>query len=126
MKKKIRQIVVEGQTYEYLLNHHFVNGQSINVLKVFWEGKKIAPLLVTFLTWNDPIGGSPLATGVELYHHRSGVSEIYNLNYPKIVRAWILHGLESGWTGKETWEIEDALSTMTDMGYEAQWLRPKA
>ncbi|MED4732051.1 hypothetical protein P9597_28770 [Aneurinibacillus migulanus] len=123
MKKKTRKITVEGCTYGYLISSKYTDGQSISTLKIFLGEKKSDALLIYFRTWDDPLSGSPLNTGIKLHNKISNLTENYNLNHPRNVRAWILYGIKHGWAGKTQLVIEDGLSALNEMGYETQSLR---
>jgi hypothetical protein len=50
---------------------------------------------------------------------------LVNLNQPKYIREVILYGLNKGWTGKNSIEILNGLSFLSELGYKIDTLLPK-
>ncbi|WP_145046675.1 hypothetical protein [Paenibacillus xylanexedens] len=125
MKKKLRSIVIGGQTFKYIITARVVNNTAKLELKVFNDGSKTHALYVQFHTWDDAIVGYVLNTGVLLFNHRTGVKENYNLNHPARIRQWIEIAVQQGWDGTTNYDIEDGLKELEQLGFEVEWLRPR-
>ncbi|MBT2293684.1 hypothetical protein J7E73_32250 [Paenibacillus albidus] len=125
MKNKLRTITVDEVIYAYKLEMRIADRMCINELRVFRKELKVHPLNISILTWDDPIMGSPLNTGIVLGHAGCPKGEVYNLNYPKRIREWILYGQSLGWDGSQTVEVEDGLAAMRTIGYFTAALEPK-
>ncbi|BFH61855.1 hypothetical protein PAJ34TS1_24470 [Paenibacillus azoreducens] len=76
-----------------------------------------------FCTWDDPIAGSPLLTGVHLKNKETNDVVNYNLHYPKTIRNFILYGLNNGWTGHNIIEFQDGLEIMSKIGYDVSRIK---
>ncbi|MCV9931099.1 hypothetical protein OIU80_02290 [Flavobacterium sp. LS1R47] len=94
-------------------------------IKIFLKDYKLSPLLVDFLTWDDPIIGLPLNFGFPLSKPLTGEKEVVNLNRPKYVRECILYGLQKGWTGENKQEPLDGLEILANLGYDVSVLSVK-
>jgi len=73
MKKKLRRIVVNGQTYLWKFAPGYVATndpanlwQCLDRFTAYRSHTKDNPLKISFLTWEDPIIGGPLRTGLPL------------------------------------------------------------
>ncbi len=97
MKKKFRQIVVNGQSYLWQFTPGY---RPVADLANPWQCQdrftayllrmKTSPLQISFLTWEDPIVGGPLRTSMpldldEMHSESRGI----NLHTPKHA-AWII------------------------------------
>lgn len=105
MKKKLRKIVVHGQTYLWSFTQGYkATGNQANPWQchdhftAYLLHTKASPLHITFLTWEDPVIGGPLRTGLplDLAKEYTG-SPGLNLSTPQGA-AWIIQrALEAGW-----------------------------
>ena len=105
MKKKFRQIVVNGQSYLWQFTPSYrPSDDSANPWQcqdrftAYLPHMKASPLQISFLTWEDPTVGGPLRTGMPLDLEKM-YSRSYriNLHSPKYA-AWIIQkALEAGW-----------------------------
>jgi hypothetical protein len=110
VKKKLRQIVVDGQTYlwrftpGYVATHDPAHPwQCHDHFTAYLLHAKVSPLHVSFLTWEDPVMGGPLRTGMplDLDERHSEVWRV-NLHTPKYA-AWIIQrALEGGWQPEQS------------------------
>ena len=92
------------------------------LLTAYLADKKLAPLLMSFTTWDDAIAGSPLNTGwpFELMS--------VNLNRPRFVAELIRAARNRGWrpeTARRPFTVDDGLAVLVELGYEANVLRPR-
>lgn len=124
MKKKIRMINIDENTYVYVLKDSYQSEQWQILLKVTLQNQKNLALVYHFATWDDAIVGCPLLTGIELYHSKEQEKILYNLNHPIRVRELIEYGLYHKWTGEQTVEYTDGLNVLKHMGYDSDMLRP--
>lgn len=109
MKKKLRRIVVQGQTYLWKFTPGYVaTGDPTNPWQchdhftAYLLEAKNSPLHISFRTWEDPIVGGPLRTGLPLdladlqSGYQSDVPGI-NLHTPKHAAWLIRQALQTGW-----------------------------
>jgi hypothetical protein len=92
------------------------------LLTAYLADKKLAPLLMSFTTWDDAIAGNPLNTGwrVELTS--------VNLNRPRFVAELIRAARKRGWTpetARRPFAIDDGLAVLAELGYDANGLRQR-
>jgi hypothetical protein len=73
VKKKLRRIVVQGQTYLWKFTPGYVaTGDPANPWQcqdrftAYLSQTKASPLHISFLTWEDSMIGGPLRTGIPL------------------------------------------------------------
>lgn len=105
MKKKFRQIVVDGQTYLWKFSPGYVATndavcpwQCHDIFIAYLLQAKSGSLQIHFLTWEDPVAGGPLRTGLplDLAEIRSR-SQGVNLHTPKEAARIIRLALQTGW-----------------------------
>lgn len=110
MKKKLRRIVVQGQTYLWKFTSGYVPTndpanpwQCLDRFTAYLPQAKASPLRISFLTWEDPIIGGPLRTGVPLDLNKlSSGSWGANFHTPKYA-AWIIErAFEAGWKPEQS------------------------
>ena len=92
------------------------------VLTAYLADKKLAPLLMSFTTWDDAIAGNPLKTG-----WRFELMSV-NLNRPRFVAELIRAARSRGWTpetARRPFTIDDGLAVLAELGYRADVLRPR-
>ncbi len=80
----------------------------------YLEGYRATPLVIKFLTWEDPIGGNPLT---------SSCADLANLNKPSLIRKLILYGLSKAWKpaikgGHLT--IENGIAVLSEIGIDTR------
>jgi hypothetical protein len=121
---KLRKIAVDDNVYLYVMTGkvNFPTREGTLTIKIFLKDYKLTPLLVDFLTWDDPIIGFPLNFGFPLLNSLTNEKEMVNLNRPKYVRECILYGLQKGWTGKNKLEPLDGLKVLSNLGYDVSVL----
>jgi hypothetical protein len=125
MKKKIRDIIVSGKEYSYVLNRRYTK-KSCNIsIKISQKENKKHTCTFFINTIDDPITGSPLLVGVALRNDETNQVEKYNLHHPKVIREFIMYGTEHGWTGENIMEFRDGLDVISKKGLDIEWLRPK-
>jgi hypothetical protein len=124
MKKKLRRIVVNGQTYLWRFTPGYVATQNAaepwqcqDQFTAYLLHAKASPLRISFLTWEDPMIGGPLRAALPLdLDEMHSESWRANLHTPKWA-AWIIQkALGSGWQpeqSKSPFVIEEGI----------QWLR---
>jgi hypothetical protein len=49
---------------------------------------------------------------------------VVNLNEPGYIKQLIIHGQKKGWTGMGTFEIQNGLRYLEEMGFETDELLP--
>ncbi|NQX48522.1 hypothetical protein HQN87_24635 [Paenibacillus tritici] len=123
MNKKTRKIKVQDKNYVYVINQKYHQGVSEINLSVSLKGQKNVTCSFQFCTWDDPISGSPLLVGVHLKKRASDDIEGFNLNYPGVVKQFIMYGLENGWSGSNRITFSDGLEILENMGYDVLWLK---
>jgi hypothetical protein len=121
---KLRKITVDNNVYLYVMKGSvdFLSREATLSVKIFLRDYKKTPLIVDFVTWDDPIIGHPLNFGFPLLKALTDEKEVVNLNRPKYIRECILHGLEKGWTGKNKLEPLDGLEMLANLGYDVSVL----
>ncbi|MBH5316489.1 hypothetical protein I6N90_01550 [Paenibacillus sp. GSMTC-2017] len=126
MKKKTKKIVVEKKEYVYVINskYEYVQGVSNITLSISLKEQKNVTCLFRICTWEDVIAGSPLLVGVSIMNVTTKEHEKFNLHSPKIVRQFVLYGLENGWDGSNRMEFKDGLEIISRLGYDISWLKP--
>jgi hypothetical protein len=124
---KLRKITVEDNVYLYTMTGKvdLPAQEGTLTIKIFLKDYKLTPLLVDFLTWDDPIIGLPLNFGFPLVKSLTDEKEVVNLNRPKYVRECILFGLQKGWTGKNKLESLNGLEVLRNLGYDVSVLSIK-
>ncbi|MGZ7443254.1 hypothetical protein [Paenibacillus sp. TH7-28] len=108
MKKKTREIRVCEKEYIYVINQKYSQQKS---------------MISKFCTWDNPIAGSPLLTGVALKNRERNHTENVNLHRPKWISELTQYALDHGWTGGNCMEFPDGLDILDQMGYDVDWLR---
>lgn len=108
----------------YVLQQKYNENQSHITLKISLPCNRNAALTFRFCTWDDPIVGSPLYTGVDLLNRESRRVERMNLHHPATIEQFISYGVRKGWTGDTAIEFQNGLNIMAEMGYDVAWLRP--
>jgi hypothetical protein len=92
------------------------------LLTAYLADKKLAPLLMSFTTWDDAIAGSPLNTGL-----RFELMSV-NLNRPRVVAELIRAARSGGWRpeiARRPFTVDDGLAVLVELGYNANVLRPR-
>jgi hypothetical protein len=127
MKAKLRKIIIENCYYLYSVSSSYDGKMGINTLtvRIFQNGHKTTPLIVQFLTVDDPILGQPLKIGYSLTNHEAHKTDWININEPKYIRQLILLGIKSGWTGTNQIEVQNGLAYLGELGYDTSSLVPK-
>jgi hypothetical protein len=92
------------------------------LLTAYLADKKLAPLLMSFTTWDDAIAGNPLNTGwpFELMS--------VNLNRPRFVAELIRAARNGGWRpeiARRPFTVDDGVAVLVELGYDANVLRPR-
>ena len=125
MKKKLRKIIIDGQEYLYYIKIQYHSGTSTSTLtlKVFLNGYKKTPLIIDFLTLNDYYIGQPLRFGITLKNKMTNSEEAVNLNEPGYIKQLIIQGQKNGWTGIKTFEIQNGLTYLEELGFETDDLK---
>jgi hypothetical protein len=100
---KLRQVIIDGQRYLWQFSPGYCRTaglvSSIECCDRFtaWlEGNKTSPLRIEFTTWEDPVIGGPLRTGVPLILGDS-CSPSINLHESKWAAEIIRAALREGW-----------------------------
>ena len=110
MKKKLRRIVVHGQTYLWKFTPGYVaTGNPANPWQcqdrftAYLSQTKASPLHISFLTWEDPMIGGPLRMGMPLDLEKIP-SESWRANFhtPKYAAWFIQRALETGWKPEQS------------------------
>ena len=128
MKYKLRKIIIDVLEYLYSVVDKFHPASQTNTLtiKIYLSGQKQTPLVIEFLTIDDPIMGQPFKAGIKLMNRITNRISIVNLNEPKYIRELILLGRKKGWTGNDKAEKQNGLDYLNEMGYETGLLKPSA
>ena len=125
MKKKFRHIVMNGQTYLWRLSPGYVATndpanpwQCHDIFTAYLFGVKASPCQIHFFTWEDPVVGGPLRTGLplELNQIGSGATGI-NLHTPRQAARLIQRALAAGWKpeqSKTSFVIKDGVQWLID------------
>lgn len=125
MKKKIRKIVIENNTYLYrTLQKQIRPDLSRFILRVFLEHARSNPLVIEFLVREGYITGNPLNMGVMLFNYKTQGYCYLNMNYPRYVREMILLGLKKGWTGTSLLNVPDGITWLQELGFDTTDLVP--
>ncbi|WP_240416779.1 hypothetical protein [Paenibacillus periandrae] len=124
MKKIIRKINVGEKEYVYVINKKYHQGVSEVSLSISLKKLKNMTCSFHFCTWDDPITGSPLLVGFPLKKTATGNIEKFNLYYPRIVKYFILYGLENGWNGANRIVFNDGLEILSKLEYDVLPLKP--
>jgi len=93
------------------------------LLTAYLADKKLAPLLMSFTTWDDAVAGNPLNTGWRPERRMS-----VNLNRPRFVAELIRAARNRGWrpeSARRPFTIDDGLAVLGELGHEADDLRPR-
>lgn len=125
MTHSIRRINVNGQEYVYTLRERYEKGKSFVSLNVFEAQRRNGGCEFRFRTWDDPVSGSPLMVGVDLTRKTDGVVERWNLHHPGRIRSLLLYASEQGWNGRHEYVFSDGIAVLTNLGWEADRLRPE-
>ncbi|MFZ4930139.1 hypothetical protein [Chryseobacterium sp. Mn2064] len=125
MKKKLRKIIIDEQEYVYCIKIQYHSGTDTSTLrlKVFLNGYKKTPLIIDFLTLNNYYVGQPLKFGIILKNKMTNSEEVVNLNEPGYIKRLIVHGQKSAWTGIKTFEIQNGLTYLEELGFETDDLK---
>ena len=115
----MRKLTIGGVTYLWRLQHRHRADENApegrrcqEVLTVYREGRKTAPLRVMFTAGEDRGAGYPEAGVVTIY---GPPPESFNLNGPGTVSAIIAQALETGWDPAEDrrpHEVEDGFEVL--------------
>ncbi|MDR3026185.1 hypothetical protein [Chryseobacterium sp.] len=127
MKNKLRKIIINNIEYLYSVTDQFHAETETNTLtvKVFLSGQKTTPLIIKFLTVDDYMMGQPLKSGVKLVNKMTGSEDEINLNEPKYIKMLVLLGLQKGWEGSNSIEIQNGLHYLNELGFETDKLIPR-
>lgn len=110
MKKKFRHLMINGQMYlwrfrpDYLASGDLVpQWQCHDLFIAYLRHLKACPLQIHFLTWEDPVMGGPLRTGLPLDLAKLGTDTSgLNLHTPGHA-AWIIRrALATGWKPEQS------------------------
>ncbi|MHA2855490.1 hypothetical protein ACXZ7E_15950 [Paenibacillus lautus] len=124
MKKKTREIIVNGKKYLYVINQKYYQEKSEIILKITLENTKNITCTFRFVTWEDAITGSPLLMGISLKKRDVEEIEIFNLYHPRQIMKFINNAIDNGWNGESVVEF-DGLDIMSQLGFEVLWLKPR-
>ncbi|AZK45177.1 hypothetical protein [Paenibacillus lentus] len=124
MKKKTREIFINGRKYSYVINIKYIQHKSQITLRISVEGSRNNTCTYRFVTWDDAIAGCPLLVGVTIKIKETNEITKFNLHHPKQISRFILFALDNGWNGESTMEYHDGLEIMSRMGFDVEWLRP--
>ncbi|KAF6630604.1 hypothetical protein H6F38_14350 [Paenibacillus sp. EKM208P] len=124
MKKKTRKIYIGEKEYLYVINQKYHNGINEITLSISLKELKNTIISFHFCTYDDSIVGSPLLVGAPLKEIVTGNIENLNLHHPRVVRLFVLYGLENGWNELSRMEF-DGLKALYELGYDSSWLKPK-
>lgn len=124
MKKKTRKISVDGKEYVYVLQQKYNGNECYITVRIYPRVNKNSALTFHFSTWDDPIAGCPLYTGVNVLNKESNRAECMNLNHPARIEQFINYGVRKGWMGDTAIEFHNGLDIMAEMGYDIAWLKP--
>ena len=115
MRKKYRQLVIDGKTYFWRFIPDYVRTddpanpwQCQDLFIAYLQHAKRCPLQIHFCTWEDAVVGGPLRIGGSLRADGAEVSGI-NLNTPGDAAWLILQALSAGWkpeSGHQPFVIE--------------------
>lgn len=106
MKKKFRHLVIDSQTYLWKFspgyraaNEAENSWQPYDIFTAYLFQAKNSRLQIHFLTWEDPVIGGPLRTGLplDLQELHSGLAGL-NLYTPGDAARVIRLALQAGWT----------------------------
>lgn len=122
MKKKTREIIVREKEYVYVLTSKYSNGESLVRLNISSKEDKQFTCTFIFSTWDHPIAGSPLLTGVDLRNKKTNNTERFNLHHPKRTKELIIYALDHGWTGETSIEYPNGLDILDQMGFDTEFL----
>ncbi|WP_334076635.1 hypothetical protein [Paenibacillus sanfengchensis] len=122
MKQKIRNIMVRDKEYVYVLTSKYSNGKSLVRLTVSWKECKRFACTFKFSTWDHPLAGSPLLTGVDLRNKKTNNTERFNLHHPKRIEEFIIYALDQGWNGETSIEYPNGLDILNQMGFDTEFL----
>lgn len=111
MKKKLRKIVVRGQTYLWKFTPGYVETHQPgnpwlcqDQFTAYLAHNKVCPLQISFTTWEDPIVGGPLRTGLplDLDAIQQPGARGFNFHTPRDA-AWIIErALDLGWKPEQS------------------------
>lgn len=120
MKKKLRKIIVEGNTYWYLFSDSISmeNHSDFMQVRIFLDGYKATPLILNFYHKYDKIQGFVLKNGVELLNFVAQTAEIVNIHKPKYIRQLIILGKKHGWTGDKKFDAQNGMAYLTELGFD--------
>lgn len=97
-KNKLRSIIIDEKKYLWNVKTKYspidvsiVEYETKVSFTAYVNGYKNYPLIINFRTWEDPVSGNPLT---------SGIGEV-NMNKPSMAKLLILEGLAMGWVGQE-------------------------
>ena len=121
MRKTIRKITIEGSIYRWTVKTSYVAKESkmgkyeTHVrFAAYLEGYRATPLVIKFLTWENPISGNPLT---------SSGADLANLNKPSMTRKLILYGLSKGWKPAIKGGhliIENGIAVLSEIGIDTR------
>ena len=127
MKSKLRKISIENLEYLYSVSNKYNLENQTNTLtvRIYLSGYKQTPLVVDFLTIDNYYMGQLLNSGVSLANKLTNMTDTVNINEPKYIRELILQGQKNGWTGNNKMEKQNGLNYLTELGYDAEALKPQ-
>lgn len=103
MKKKFRQLVIDGKTYLWRYVPGYIKTgdaadpwQCRDLFAAYLQHAKKCPLQIHFNTWEDALVGGPLRTGDSMQVDSSEISGI-NLHTPGDAARLIRQALKAGW-----------------------------
>jgi len=123
MKTKLKKIAVNEQEFLFTVSRDYGNPGKVPSLsvRVFLAGFKNTPLTVFFDTHMD-YTGNPFFSGVLLQNKATGEQEEINANFPGLIRKYIFHGKEQGWTGENTIDPVNGIRVLGEWGYDTSKL----
>ncbi len=127
MKSKLRKISIENLEYLYSASNKYNLENQTNTLtvRIYLSGYKQTPLVVDFLTIDNYYMGQLLNSGISLANKLTNMAATVNINEPKYIRELILQGQKNGWTGNNKMEKQNGLNYLTELGYDAEVLKPQ-
>lgn len=119
MKKKLRNIVVDGEKYLWRFSSTYENDiinaalQCHDTFVAYREGMRQSPFEIHFTVSGDPIMGDPLKVGTDLKGNQGP-----HLHTPRYAELLIRYALKNGWTpmtSKKPFIIEDGNSVLSNL-----------
>jgi hypothetical protein len=108
VKKKFRRIVIDGKIYLWRFSPGYEATQDPanpwkchDLFTAYLTDAKASPLQAHFITWEDPVIGGPLHTGIPL-DAKDSKSSGMNLHTPQWAARIIRRSLKLGWQPEQS------------------------